>query len=576
MSQTHSIQKLVIELHIDEQETAWELQNEVSADYQGLIVREMEQVFDALIGPDEMIIIDRLEINVGEMDQVSQLPELIRGRAREALEKLIYEARSSEDGSGEINFVGEEGEIIRTQVHLVNRVTDDAARFEYFLNYGLLPASGVKESVRDIVDRLLEKSPEQLREILFRRTSFKRMILQLRAEQLVRLLELKTADAAIILAKKEELDPAFPVLNEKKTWQQVFEYAGPAESFLDFVVSMLSENERSSFRPELASEDIIAAVKKSAESKTPSTEPGRAGEEHAALLPEKLRQPASGNLLSPAYVDELLSGLDETAALFLKNAQEENIRVFMNRAIKAVQLALAGLTLVEPGHLAAALLPLIRTLKDIIAGLQKANRSEEAAVFEKYAEKIRQVYNENLKKSTVQDDDTAPIDEGIYINNAGLVIIASYLPVYFGNLEMTEENEFIDPGMQERAVHLLQYMAAGNDEETEEQHLVLNKIICGIPWIEPVSAGIEITEEETEETEEMLHAFLRNWEKMKTTSVNGLRANFLAREGRLEKREKGWMLTVEKATHDFLLDSLPVSFEKIQLPWMPEPVWVEW
>jgi hypothetical protein len=76
----------------------------------------------------------------------------------------------------------------------------------------------------------------------------------------------------------------------------------------------------------------------------------------------------------------------------------------------------------------------------------------------------------------------------------------------------------------------------------------------------------------------LLHALITNWEKLRNTSVDGLRQSFLLREGRLLRKESdgSWSLTVSTKAYDMLLDSLPWRFSTVRLPWMQTVLHVKW
>ena len=52
--------------------------------------------------------------------------------------------------------------------------------------------------------------------------------------------------------------------------------------------------------------------------------------------------------------------------------------------------------------------------------------------------------------------------------------------------------------------------------------------------------------------------------------------SFLQRPGWLGRSERGWLLRVEPASFDLLLTSLPWTLSLVKLPWMPQPLHVEW
>jgi hypothetical protein len=174
-----------------------------------------------------------------------------------------------------------------------------------------------------------------------------------------------------------------------------------------------------------------------------------------------------------------------------------------------------------------------------------------------------------------QSKNVTIMDTSISLNNAGLVIVAPYLPRYFETLEMLDGQVFRDQAAAERAVHLLQYLASGQTE-TPEHLLVFNKILCGQPLDMPVPPGIALSETEADLSESMLNAVIQNWEIMKNSSIQNLQGTFLLREGRLEEEDERWMLHVDHKAYDITLEYLPWTIALIKLPWMEKRVDVEW
>ncbi len=167
------------------------------------------------------------------------------------------------------------------------------------------------------------------------------------------------------------------------------------------------------------------------------------------------------------------------------------------------------------------------------------------------------------------------LEDALYIHNAGLVILAPFLPRYFDALEMVKNQAFVSEEAAARGVHLLQYLASGLTE-TEEHLLVFNKILCGLPLETPVPLSIEPTEKELATSGQLLNSVLQNWEKMKNSPVENLRGTFFIREGRLLENEQSWQLKVESKSFDILLEFLPWTYSMVKLPWMSKRIDVEW
>ncbi len=167
-------------------------------------------------------------------------------------------------------------------------------------------------------------------------------------------------------------------------------------------------------------------------------------------------------------------------------------------------------------------------------------------------------------------NDTA---EGIYIDNAGLVLLHPFLPRLFEALGISKDDDLIKP---EKALSLLHYLVSG-ETQTPEYELVLPKLLCGLSLAVPIPVDTEITTTETEEATALLAAVIQHWEALRNTSKDELRGNFLLRPGKLSLKDDGdWLLQVESRTYDILLNHLPWGIGMIKLPWMKKMVWVEW
>jgi hypothetical protein len=106
--------------------------------------------------------------------------------------------------------------------------------------------------------------------------------------------------------------------------------------------------------------------------------------------------------------------------------------------------------------------------------------------------------------------------------------------------------------------------------------LPLNKLLCGRSLDKPVDRTAELTAAETDEADQLLQAVIEHWSALKRTSVDGLRASFLQRDGLLSETESHWLLQVELLGHDILLDRLPWGISMIKLSWMKKVLRVDW
>jgi hypothetical protein len=168
-----------------------------------------------------------------------------------------------------------------------------------------------------------------------------------------------------------------------------------------------------------------------------------------------------------------------------------------------------------------------------------------------------------------------PVGELLPVGNAGLVLVAPYMPRLFMMLGLSDERAFTSPQAAERAALLLQLMVTG-EAAAPEPALVLNKLLCGIELALPVPRELAPTEAERSAVDGLLAAVIQHWKVLGTTSLAGLRETFLQREGRLQHADEHWQLNIEPRPFDMLIDQLPWGYATIRHPWMKEVLHVEW
>ena len=142
-------------------------------------------------------------------------------------------------------------------------------------------------------------------------------------------------------------------------------------------------------------------------------------------------------------------------------------------------------------------------------------------------------------------------------------------------MQLIENDEFKSVKASHKGIHALQYLASGMEDFPEED-LTLNKILCGIPFEDPIPFVSELSMEEKEKTDSLVKAMTLHWPKMKNTSIDGFRASFFHRNGTLCKKEGNWHLKVEEKSYDILIDYITWSFKILKLPWMDCAVFTEW
>jgi hypothetical protein len=193
-----------------------------------------------------------------------------------------------------------------------------------------------------------------------------------------------------------------------------------------------------------------------------------------------------------------------------------------------------------------------------------------------------QVPDQRQAESTERSEPVSipPPEADLTTDEAGLVLLWPFLERFFTHLGLLEDGDFPDQTARWRALHLLHFFATGEDGAPEHA-LALSKVLCAVPLPETVPFSVGLTEPEQTAATELLDAVIENWPPLKNTSICGFRQAFLRREGRLALPEDatpmpGWRLRVERKGHDILLDQLPWGLYVVRLPWMPQPLYVEW
>ena len=178
------------------------------------------------------------------------------------------------------------------------------------------------------------------------------------------------------------------------------------------------------------------------------------------------------------------------------------------------------------------------------------------------------------KRAQINDTPETSV-ETCYVENAGQVLLWPFLERYFGSLDMLQKSRFPDIETASRAAYLIEYLVCGVSD-FHEYRLPVNKVLCGLNLESVLAVPVQITEDECSLCDELLLALTQHWTPLRNTSIAGLRESFLQREGRLQRIDTGWSLTVNGEAYDMLLDQLPWGLSTIRLPWMTEVLHVKW
>ncbi|APR88495.1 hypothetical protein A7982_13844 [Minicystis rosea] len=163
----------------------------------------------------------------------------------------------------------------------------------------------------------------------------------------------------------------------------------------------------------------------------------------------------------------------------------------------------------------------------------------------------------------------------VYVDNAGLVVLWPFIGHLFERLGLLNDSQLKDQYALHRAAGLLQHLCTGELELAEYQ-LPLARVLSGLRMTEVFDFGPPVTEAEAEECHHLLTAAIASAPILGEMSIAGFRGSFLVRKGALSACDGAWLLRVERASHDVVLDRFPWGMSWVKQPWMEAPLRVEW
>jgi hypothetical protein len=169
----------------------------------------------------------------------------------------------------------------------------------------------------------------------------------------------------------------------------------------------------------------------------------------------------------------------------------------------------------------------------------------------------------------------SPDADEAYVDNAGLVIVWPFLASFFEHLGLMAKRCFLDSRCLHRGVGLLHHAATLSLNPPEYQ-LTLTKILCGMPLDEPFDFGPPVTDAESAECSTLFSSVLVNAPMLGDMDAAALRDAFLLRKGIVRARGEAFLLSVERAPHDLVLEKLPWPLGWVMNPWMQAPLCVAW
>ncbi len=594
----HLIQKQLIELKLTGQENAFRMQHLISEHYRNEMIPVLESVFNDYCSEDEVLILDRLEIDFGVISET----DIEKNHWNDDMLTTFKSSLLDNLAALSVNK-----KFIRR-----SKAMNSCRQWISYMQKGYLPWNAITINDKwhqDVLETLATdySGVAILRKLLLKEKTFAYRVAQQHNDDfLTKLVEVITAQSQkqMPLAAKE----IFTIIKQVTFYQQM---QGPAAAFIKTIwqqILMIAADSKKN----LSTENIASAVLKPYATKLP-VQKNQQKELASQVIFLKKVLLTFFELNKSLSENKKLSDKDTIGPKRKKNITDKKGKSNLATTNEEIQAANPGKKFLnkvedlkttkrkkitepfEPNEIGKEEKSVVDTLSpgttpgDKNQQDNKTNISVDAAkelqqqpinpiaatdnMIEKIlskknpGEKVQEEHNKLLSESIPP--------EGIFIQNAGLVLTHPFLGSLFKRLQWLQNNEFTNVEAQIKAVFILHYLAIG-EIAAPEHEMVICKLLCGYPLDEPLPAEIIFTEAELLEATEMLTALIQQWDKLKNTSVAALREGFLQRAGKLFIKNDSPNVQVESHAIDVLLDYLPWNLSMIKVPWLKEILRVEW
>ncbi len=590
MANHHLIGQQIIELKLDCHEEALQVQQEMSRLYWEEIAPAFDKLFDRLAGPDILVRLDRLEIDLGTISTQDLHARFLVEQMVSLLEAAIKKARQ-EDLFGVVTqpiYVG--------RFHL----------WLYFLEHGYLPAHAaypkpltnwysdifqtlVREAnAVDSLSRLVSTFPQAMERLIIQYDpSFLQQLVELFTGFKQDPLSAKISETAGLIAQ------AIQTLSEyieKERSGKIETADKTVADLLALILQLIPSLKKDRFRQDNLKNKLLSKVKQ-------KPDPGLEIWEWLAendFLRSVLEQEASQKEIQaiPAKIARIMAGMAGKKKLlsespFVGTSKEKLLRqleidswsILLHEVLvlrkKASSDELITVLLshkkIDPWHIMLGKEFFGSNWKKLAESKQTLEKRADNKVLQEELRRNQPIIQKQLSDKVLPD----VAEKTFFIPNAGMILLHPFLSTFFQKLKLLKDRKFPDTWHQQKAVLILHYLATEEDRSTEFQ-LVLPKHLMGWPLNMPLDHTISISPEENTEGKNLLVAVIDHWGALGSTSIEGLREGFLQREGKLEKKPDSWLLTVEHKAIDILLDKLPWNLSVIKFPWMKDFLKVEW
>lgn len=564
MSQPHTIQQFALELRLPRGTDALPLQERARLHLYDELLPRLEQLFEEWVGEGEILEIPRLEIDLGQLSA----KELENGLAEKIIACMQERYKTMQTESSEAGTA-------------IRKISLPQARFDswlYYLEHGYLPthtATPAPEAWDTLVLETLASSNTALEQC--------KQTLQSNAMALRRMVQQHTAAFLAQWIAAFSGQRYRDATQQLQAWENIF-YNTTLQQALSTNKISLQLPTVADFRARhyhwLIGNFILPAR----------------DVDGTALLQEILRQQlvADNRALWLAVMAALLANDPASLTPALRAAHQQLItQLSMGEVQQQLSSALVTLASVRPllqrslaqlqEHYGTTTNFIQQDVRNTAAPGQDPTPVPDVVVHD--ADTIKQQNNtqdlswekSNEPMINEQADASEQLPDGtaLYVQQAGLVLLHPFLPAFFKNVDLLDGKAFKNDEARALAVHLLHFLASGETEQPDHG-LILPKLLCGMRPAQTLPRFVPLEPALQEAARGLLEAVLQHWNALGNTSPDGLRANFLLREGRLLEQQEEWRLRVTQRAYDLLLERLPWTISIIKLPWMPQFLKTEW
>ncbi|HET6989720.1 MAG TPA: contractile injection system tape measure protein [Bacteroidia bacterium] len=592
----HVINRQIIELKLDSEKNAFLFQQRVRELYQVEILPMLDEMMSSLTSENEVLRIDRLELDLGiltleKFDQ--EVMQVLRSHVEEQLKKEIRKASENKSGGtgisrrkkgliSDLSLGGNQKAVIdgtdffneSKQVNAVLESNDQSTLelLRIFFADGLLPWWSADEFDPPDIDvsvrNLLENKPggllELFTEAIRHPSSALRVIQQIDNQTFSQLFSL-LPDSSISEIKKNW--SAITSLFRENDFLQLNKTDAAGIIFLTAIM-IYNESGGTAASDEMIVEKLIMTT-------------ALVIRKNVLVIEKLLYNETLVHLLS----DEKKVKVDTVLISYFSNWEKQE---------NAAAVSVSGNKLL---HVAALLNPIeLRNIKQyellekgIKEFLQKNNerdirqsrnlRSQEKVKpdlekiisrQEEFAEKNNPASAATEEPATLQKTPSAGMTR-----YGGLALLSPFLPAFFREMKLLENDIFPGDAERYKAIHLLNFIATGKTKAAEYE-LLLHKLLCGLELTAPVPKTVKLSSAEKKEAMLFLDDIAEQWTALRTSSGEVLRNTFMRRNGIIEKKEDAWLLRVERGAVDIMLDTLPWTISIVRAPWMQQLLHIEW